>query len=933
MTINIGRPVTRLLILLLLTVTVALQCLASPLMRTIPTSDRLVNAIYHDSKGYLWLGTGQTLDRFDGVRVKSYEIPGDNSHLKRVNAITEDSSGNLLVGTSKGLFILSPGSALLERVAPDRIDCAVNTLVFHRGTVYAGTQRGLFSINIKKKKIDLSIPSSDSLSPLNNINSIIPDGNTGLWLTTDDALMHYNFTGEKFKAYRDPSLSTVFLRLCRAGDTIYIGTRGLGVVPFDIKTSRFGSPVTLGNNIITSLSTDGHDTLYASTDGGGIYFYSISRRDVTRHLGHNPKASGDENSLASNSVYSLLVDPSGLIWAGYYQAGAEYTPDHIDIFEIYRMPGIFDSSDFTVRSLAVNGTEKIIGTRDGFFYIDEKTGISTSFHTPQIRSNIIFSVERYEGEYYIGTYDGGMYVFNPSTLSLTDFHPEIPNPFKTGAIFATTTDKSGNLWVGTSRGVYKFHGNRLSAHYNSSNSHLPAGNVYEIFFDSKGRGWFCTENGIAVYRDGILTTDRFPKGFVHHQKIRDIIEDRSGNLYFIPDRGYPVKSNLELSRFEEIRLPASSATPSTYFAVEDNDGHIWFGTDNGMVHYDRQHEFQVYNRSYGMLSPIFTHCKPIVDDHGDLWFGNTRGLIRLDYNRFKTHHPDARKISVTDIEAGGKSIFHLISSRQGKPYLLLRDNSRSFIVRFSDMGYTQPEDAQYEYMLTGYDTKWRMLDGKSEVFYYDIPTGTYTMRIRKPGSPSTETELTIRVAYSLTLFEWVLIIMLLTVAGIAGWLYYQHKRNSASLSIAQEISGKLGDDSSSTSDEDTESKKYRTTRVSDEECKRLLKNLDNVMKNDKPYINPDLKSNDLARLVSTSSYVLSYIFNQYLKSSYYDYVNKYRVEEFKRLVHTLDPHRYTLTALSQMCGFSSRASFFRHFKKLTGITPAEYLKQEAKNFK
>lgn len=95
----------------------------------------------------------------------------------------------------------------------------------------------------------------------------------------------------------------------------------------------------------------------------------------------------------------------------------------------------------------------------------------------------------------------------------------------------------------------------------------------------------------------------------------------------------------------------------------------------------------------------------------------------------------------------------------------------------------------------------------------------------------------------------------------------------------------------------------------------------------KPYINPNLKISDLAHAINSSSHSLSYVFNQYLNQNYYDFVNEYRIAEFKTLVVDPKYSRYTLTALSEKCGFSSRASFFRSFKKLTGITPNEYIQQ------
>ena len=98
------------------------------------------------------------------------------------------------------------------------------------------------------------------------------------------------------------------------------------------------------------------------------------------------------------------------------------------------------------------------------------------------------------------------------------------------------------------------------------------------------------------------------------------------------------------------------------------------------------------------------------------------------------------------------------------------------------------------------------------------------------------------------------------------------------------------------------------------------------MRTTKPYTNPDLKISDLAAMTGRSSHDLSFIFNQHMQQSFYDYINRWRVDEFKSIVAGSDASRYTLTALSQMCGFSSRASFFRHFKAIAGMTPAEYLK-------
>ena len=120
--------------------------------------------------------------------------------------------------------------------------------------------------------------------------------------------------------------------------------------------------------------------------------------------------------------------------------------------------------------------------------------------------------------------------------------------------------------------------------------------------------------------------------------------------------------------------------------------------------------------------------------------------------------------------------------------------------------------------------------------------------------------------------------------------------------------------------------KYKTNKVNLEECKRLTEKLEIIMQSNKPYTNPDLKIADLASLIGTSAHTMSYLFNQYLNRNYYDYINDYRITEFKSLVEQDEYSKYTLSALAELCGFSSRASFFRYFKKVTGITPNEYIR-------
>jgi len=129
----------------------------------------------------------------------------------------------------------------------------------------------------------------------------------------------------------------------------------------------------------------------------------------------------------------------------------------------------------------------------------------------------------------------------------------------------------------------------------------------------------------------------------------------------------------------------------------------------------------------------------------------------------------------------------------------------------------------------------------------------------------------------------------------------------------------------------TVDEKYKNTKLNEAECKQICEKLYNYIETEKPYTNPDLKIVDISQALQCSSHSLSFVFNQYLAKNYYDFINEYRVKEFKRLISDENSSKFTLTALAERCGFSSRASFFRSFKKLTGITPNEYIKSIGKS--
>ena len=960
--LEMKRYLTYILLLLLTCLCVPPVEAASSVFRNLSVSDGLpdlvVNVIYKDSKGYVWMGTNTSVERFDGIRLEHYMVEGSNENLKRVFALMEMPGNELWVGTGMGLFRLAEGAEKLERLAPEMITSGVHAFCKVGDALYVGTEKGLY---VYKNGVFAHVLVDKNVFSKANFVTGISEGDSGvLWLSTMGGLKSLCLSDQKVVSFPDElgkkGQNLSYYNITRIGSKVFMGTMTDGLVAFDTLSKSFSHYLDVGCGVISSLSGDGKDLLYVGTDGNGVHFISVSRQSVVRSFRHDRDA---DSQIRSNSVYSVLVDRDGLLWIGFYQLGVDYTLFQSDLFSTYKYENLFDSRDMAVRTIAFHGSQKLIGSRDGFVCIDEADGRFRSFKSPRLRASIIVSSCYFNGKYYIGTYGGGMYVLDASTLELHDFDVA-SEPFLHGHIFVIRSDNRGNLWIGTSAGLYCFRDGKIVRHYTSDSSKLPEGNVYEIYFDSSHKGWICTETGICIWEPSSesLKNDVFPEGFVHKEKIRMIYETSDHQLYFLPDKGELFVSDLTMNHFNRLTPGTLLDGKSLMAVVEDSEGWLWVATNKGMYRFDKKNQVVPFNFADGIPSLIFINCVPIKDEEGNFWFGNSRGLVRLNGKEMGML-PSRYVISLSDVLVNGKSMQRQLTGEEGHYSLTLENSQKSVTIQFSALTYSDPNSLMYEYKL-GEEGEWISLMGKSEVSLYDLPSGVTSFIIRQIGYPDSAMTLDICIPNRSWLHGlYLFIIIVLVVAGVyifrrcllrvvwsvlrklngindtempvvieAEKTEKEPEETSQEVEIAQEEvlerpAMPKPEKKSTSSTED----KYRTNKVSPEECKRLFRLLEQEMKRNKPYRNPNLKVADLAVAIGTTSHSLSYLFNQYLEKNYYDYINEYRVEEFKSLILKDEYAKYTLTAMAELCGFSSRASFFRTFKKLAGITPNEYIKQ------
>lgn len=235
-------------------------------------SDLLINALYKDASGYVWIGTGNSLDRFDGIHVRRFPIPGTDEKRKRVHAIAQMADGSLWMGNGIGLWRVRQKTGL-EQVVPDKVNVSVYSLYNQGDTLYIGTERGLFIYH--EGIFDHILLESNAFASANVIQGISADSSGMLWLATRNGLFSYSLSDRTVMPYHyilSEKHQCSFQQIVCVGHRLYLGTMEQGIVTFDIPSRRFEPYVNVGCNVISALSTDGGQMLYVGTDGNGIHY-------------------------------------------------------------------------------------------------------------------------------------------------------------------------------------------------------------------------------------------------------------------------------------------------------------------------------------------------------------------------------------------------------------------------------------------------------------------------------------------------------------------------------------------------------------------------------------------------------------------------------------------------------------------------------------
>ena len=907
-------------------------------------SGESVSRMMPDHLGRMWMATSDGVSLYNGKRIVTFLLGGDGNY---VYDLSEDEDHTIYAATNKGIFAKRKGEADFQQIHKE-INKA-ETILAHQGKLYAGNREGFHVFDENENRV-ITVGAS-RMGVENGVRDIKADAQGNIWFLSRYAINCYFPKTGKYRSYviadKMPK-GAALSRLAIWKDKFFVGTKNNGLFVYSLNGRSVPRQILGVGNIVTYLQATSHGEVTVATDGTGAFLLDAQTARI-KEVYHTK---GDrKHLLPSDAVYCFVKDVHGVNWFGFFRFGMSYTYYKAPIFQRYSF-GNFTTEGLNVRSFYIGNQVKLIGTNEGLCYIDEARNIVKSIPMEQLLgAHIITNIFYYKGIFYIGSYDGGVLMLNPQTFAITRI---LDQPLLTTTTIASfDIGSDGNLWMGTGEGVFVWNGEKVVARYTESNSRL-CGGVTSVRFDKMGNGWACSQ-GVSLYVAGTQTFENahFPNGFFNSETGLNCVRGHQG-LMFFQKQTKIFYTNPVMTRFGQLEMPGEFVGSKCYGFLDDMRGHYWIATDQGLYRLNYQmQDLLHFGYGEGLMCQFVNSEGVQMDAHGNIWLATSNGLMEVNLKaldhwlRQNPYH-----IALYDIRRGSDLMEYALEDHTNDEHSIsirwnILSEKLSFRILLQD--YARPYGRLYQYKMEG-EEEWRSVsDGKDVEITHLLP-GVHRLKVRLAGAPATERTYKIVVVPSwLAILE--LIILIAALVLLLMWRNYHkntkvllNERNEiegalmeveqekAEMEVQQDLENETAENENLESDveetmDKTVSQKYARVKVDEKEFANIVERMKTYIEEKRCYTNPDLKMSELAEVLGLSSSKLSQVFSLYVKENYYEFINRYRLEEFKRLIAEGEYKKYTLTALSEKCGFK-KSSFFSTFRRVEGMTPTEYLKAQ-----
>jgi signal transduction histidine kinase/ligand-binding sensor domain-containing protein/DNA-binding NarL/FixJ family response regulator len=750
-------------------------------------SNNVVYAIFQDQWSFLWFGTRDGLNRYDGCRFTAYRPdPGNPNSLSHniIATIYGDQKGFLWIGTEGGgLNRFDPTTETFTRYRHDPRN--PNSLSHDRVTRIAQDATGIMWIGTFNglNRLDLSTGAfiryqhdpNDPDSLIHNVvEAVYADKSGGVWLGTRGGLDRLEPTTGKFMHYQhDPNNSNspdsnqvVSIYPDKKADILWLGHFSGDLDQFDLRTGTFAhypysseSPDNLRSREMKAIYQDTSGMLWIGMWNGGL-----SRLNPTRgQFIHYKSQSTDPHSLSTDNIESILEDREGLLWVGTRGGGLNiFNPTQQQFGHHRHIPNDPNSlNDNEVRAMYEDKEGNLwVGTDGGGLNrLNQNTGRWSHYrHDPtdpySLSHDLAIAIcEDPEGTLWIGTQEGGLNRFDKSTERFQRYqnNPLDRKSLSNNTVYSCYIDRSGELWLATNGGLNRFDrktGQFYHYQHDPQNTNsLSHDQIVILYEDSLGFLWVGTRVGLNKFDRETETFMRYLHDPENAASIFALREDQKGTLWVGTQVGlYKFDQETETSTF-------SLATSTLYTEKDglpnntilgilvDKQNNLWLSTNQGLSKFNPQTKtFRNYDVSDGLQSNEFI----IVSYHqnptsGEMFFGGING--------FNTFYPELIKdnlyrppVVLTDFRLFNKSVPVGGDSVLRKPiwwaalqrdHLILNYDQSILSLEFSALSFMAPHKNRYRYKLEGLEDKWNEVDSDRRfVTYTRLKAGDYVFRVQ-----------------------------------------------------------------------------------------------------------------------------------------------------------------------------------------------------------
>ena len=739
-------------------------------------SQSVVNCVLQDSYGFMWFGTQDGLNMYDGYTFHRYKRnPTDSISISGnwIYSIAEDTNGNLWIGTRSGLNRFNRKECSFTRFLHD--------------------------------------PSNKNTLSDNYIHGVFVDKDNYVWVKTTEVLNCLNIeTGEiiKYRYYSDPlnsySRDRGFPIIQDDDKNIWFGsTDGLNCLNISTKTiKRYDNAknqeYSISDNFITSLAFDKEKKLWIGTVSG-LDVMDMTTGEIV-HYKHNEK---NENSISNNSIISLCIDQDSNIWVG-TEFGLNVFCYKNKIFEqyYYEIDNPMGLSNNTILCLFADQSNNLwIGTEGaGLNKIDlkpqkfsliNKTSSQESINLSNNQISSVFLDDK--DQIWMGTYGYGLNIYNRLTHEVTIIknYGVKGKTIVNNWVHAIYQDSKGLIWIGTRNGVSIYSPDTeefysLSEVYKFTKKlEFENNRIYMIIEDSKRNIWIGTDLGLYKinWYTKIVNTYTFKAddNIVNNQnnKVFSVIQDSDGIIWIGTLKGL-VKFSSEKGLYTIFRTKVNSTKSinhnTIYALYEDTDRYIWIGTPSGLNRLDKKNNKIIYiSEKEGLPNNMIYTIEE--DNQGFLWVSTNLGLARINRDNLSVSSFDIKdgvqgyefnfnasyksdkgelffggqngvnyflpeqiylnsfepKIQISQIE-----IYNLENNRSlfspDDEVIDLSYKDHMFTISFASLDYSNIDKITYKYKMDGLENEWVDIGTRNFVTFSNLPAGEYTFSIKGTNS-------------------------------------------------------------------------------------------------------------------------------------------------------------------------------------------------------